>query len=233
MLSLLAKKIIEENISIKKPRLIFTDSELLFPEMRENIKKAFNADVIDVYGTWETDNIGYECREHEGYHIAIDCVIMEFVKDEKPVNPNEEGEIVVTILNNFGMPFIRYNLFDVGSYNEQQCSCGRTFPLMNQINGRANDYMITEDGRKISFFAVAHFDVMAPHVYEYKIIQEEVNLFNVYIVPSNSYNNEGRDFFVPVIKKFFPNAKININIVPAIKREISGKFRAFKSNVKS
>jgi hypothetical protein len=92
--------------------------------------------------------------------------------------------------------------------------------------------MITEDGRRLSFFAILHFDVLAPYVYEYQIIQEEVNLFNVFIVPSNSYNNEGRDFFIPVIKKFFPNATININIVPSIEREQSGKFRAFKSNVK-
>jgi phenylacetate-CoA ligase len=157
---------------------------------------------------------------------------MEFIKNEKPVNPDEEGDIVVTILNNFAMPFIRYNLYDIGSYSEQPCSCGRTFPLMNQIKGRANDYMITEDGRRLSFFAIAHFDVMAPNVYEYQIIQEGVNLFNVFIVPSNSYNDEGRKFFIPVIKKISPHATININIVPAIKREMSGKFRAFKSNVK-
>jgi len=228
----LLKKSLRKNIVIRRPRLIFTDSELLIHEMRDNIKKAFDTDVIDIYGTWETDNIAYECRDHKGYHIAMDCVIMEFIKDGKPVNPDEEGEIVVTILNNFAMPFIRYNLHDIGSFSEQPCLCGRTFPLMSQINGRANDYMITEDGRRLSFFTIAHFDVMAPHVYEYQIIQEEVNLFNVFIVPSNSYSDEGRKFFVPTIKKFFPNAAININIVPAIKREMSGKFRAFKSNVK-
>ena len=73
---------------------------------------------------------------HNGYHVAIDSVIMEFLKDNKPVKPGGEGEIVVTVLNNFAMPFIRYNLHDMGSFSSKPCSCGRTFPLMTQIKGR-------------------------------------------------------------------------------------------------
>jgi phenylacetate-CoA ligase len=233
VLNLLANKIIEKNVKITKPRLVFTDSELLLPEMRENIKKAFDTEIFDIYGTMETDNIAYECHYHKGYHITIDCVIMEFIKDGKHVNPNEEGEIVVTVLNNFAMPFIRYNFHDIGSYSGQPCPCGRTFPIMSQIKGRANDYMVTEDGRKISFTNIGNFGVMAPHVYEYQIIQDNVNSFTVFIVPGNSYNDEGKKIFTPAIKKFFPNASINIKLVSAIEREPSGKLRELKSNVKN
>jgi phenylacetate-CoA ligase len=232
VLSLLANKIIDESISIKNPRLIFTDSELLMPDMRENIEKAFGTKVIDIYGTFETDNIAYECHTHQGYHIAIDCVIMEFLNDRKPVDEGEDGEITVTVLNNFGMPFIRYNLHDIGSYSNKNCTCGRTFPLMNQVKGRASDYMIKEDGTKFSVFSLGRFASLAPNVYEYQIIQENFNLFALFIVPNKSYNNEGELMIKPAIKKFFPEAKININLVPSIKREPSGKFKAFKSKVK-
>ncbi len=231
ILNLLAVKILDENIQAPKPRLLFTDSELLMPNMRENIEKAFRTKVIDIYGTWETDNIAYECYCHEGYHMAIDSVIMEFINDGKTVKPDEEGEIVVTVLNNFAMPFIRYNLHDMGSYNKKPCSCGRTFPLMNPIRGRANDYMITNDGKKLSFFNIAYFDKLAPNVREYQIIQEDINSFTVLVVPGFSYNNHGENVIVPAIKKFFPEAEIILNIVPAIEREQSGKFKAFKSKV--
>ncbi len=231
ILNLLSNKIIEENISIPKPRLVFTDSELLLPDMRRNIETAFQTRVIDVYGTYETDNIGYECHYHEGYHIAIDSVIMEFINNGKTAKPNEEGEVVVTVLNNFAMPFIRYNLHDIGSYSEKQCSCGRTFPLMNQIKGRTNDYMITPDGKRLSYFNIANFDKLAPNVREYQIVQEDINYFNVFVVPGIEYNNQGENTFIPVIKKIFPDAKIKINLVPNIEREQSGKFKAFKSMV--
>ena len=230
VLNLQSNKIIDDRISIPKPRLIFTDSEVLMPEVRGNIENTFGAPVIDIYGTWETDNIAYECKYHKGYHIAMDSVIMEFLRDGKPINPHEEGEVVVTVLNNFAQPFIRYNLKDIASYNKELCPCGRTFPLINQIKGRTNDYMITEDGNAISFFNY-YFKGLAPHVYEYQIIQEDVCLFTVFIVPGKSYNDQAGKIFIPVMKKFFPNAIIDIKLVPVIEREQSGKFKAFKSNL--
>ena len=129
------------------------------------------------------------------------------------------------------MPFIRYNLHDVGSSTEKLCSCGRTFPLMNQVKGRANDYMITADGRKLSFFNIAYFDKLAPYVREYQIVQEDYNSFDVFVVPGNSYNNQGENVILPAIKKFFPNAEVAFNVVTSIDREQSGKFKAFKSKV--
>jgi phenylacetate-CoA ligase len=226
--NLLSNKIANEQISIPKPRLIFTDSEVLMPEVRLNIEKVFEAPIIDIYGTWETDNIAYECQYHKGYHIAMDSVIMEFLYDGKPVNPGEEGEVVVTVLNNFSQPFIRYNLKDIASYCKDQCPCGRTFPLITQIKGRTNDYMITEDGNRISFFNY-YFKGLAPHVYEYQIIQEDLNLLTIFIVPGKSYNDEAEKIFIPIMRKFFPNAKIDIKLVSSIEREPSGKFKAFKS----
>ncbi len=231
VLNLLANKIIDEKISITQPRLLFTDSEVLTTDERENIENAFRAPATDIYGTWETGNIAYECSCRKGYHIAIDSVIMEFLKEGKPVNPDEEGEIAVTVLNNYSMPFIRYNLNDIASYSEQKCTCGRTFPLINEIKGRKNDYMISEDGRKISFFT-SSFNHLAPRVYEYQIIQEGINIFKVLIVPGKSYTSEGENIFKPVIKRFFPNAVIDIKLVDAIERAPSGKFAAFKSMVK-
>lgn len=231
VLNLLSSKIIEDDIQIKKPRLIFTDSELLMPEMRENIEKAFCTKVYDIYGTFETDNIAYQCSRHEGYHIAVDCVILEFIKDYNPIDADQEGEIVVTVLNNFAMPFIRYNLHDIGSFSKKICSCGRTFPLMDQISGRASDYLVTEDGRKLSVFNLGRFADLAPNVCEYQIIQEDFNLFTLLIVPNKSYSNEGKRIIIPAIRQLFPQAEININLVPSIKRETSGKFKAFKSKI--
>ena len=233
VLNLLSSKIIEDNVQIIKPRLIFTDSELLMPEMRENIEKAFCTKVYDIYGTFETDNIAYQCSRHEGYHIAVDCVILELIKNYKPIDADQEGEIVVTVLNNFAMPFIRYNLHDIGSLGKKICSCGRTFPLLNQISGRASDYLVTEDDRKLSVFNLGGFAGLAPNVCEYQIIQEDFNLFTILIVPNKSYNNEGKRKIIPAIKHFFPRAEINVNLVPSIKREPSGKFKAFKSNINS
>ena len=233
VLNLLAINIIDNKIEIPKPRLMFSDSEVLTPSRRENIKRGFETDVIDIYGTYETDNIAYECKYHRGYHIAIDSVIMELIRNGKKAEPGKEGEVVVTVLNNFAMPFIRYNLHDISSYSTQSCSCGRTFPLLNKIQGRSDDYMITAEGKRLSFVTLgAYWHPLTKFVDEYQLIQEDVNSFTIFIVPNKSFNDECRNIIASEITKYFPHANIDIKLVPFIKREESGKLLTFKSNIK-
>jgi phenylacetate-CoA ligase len=233
VLNLIALMIIDKNIPIPKPRLVFTDSEVLTCNMKENIKKAFDAKVIDIYGTYETDNIAYECLNQNGYHIAADCVLMEFIRDGKKTGPFEEGEIIVTVLNNFAMPFIRYNLHDIGSYSDRTCSCGRTFPLLNKIRGRSDNYIVTPEGQRIAFVNFgAYLHPLTKFVYEFQIIQEDISTFTVFIVPNNSFNNdECKNTVASVIYKYFPDADIDFKIVPSIKREGAGKLMTFISKV--
>ena len=225
MLNLLALNICDEKITIPKPCLVFSDSEILTLNMRENIKTGFEAEIFDIYGTYETDNIAYECKCHQGYHIAVDSVIMEFIGNSnmEKAKPNEEGEVVVTVLNNFAMPFIRYNLHDISSYKAQQCSCGRTFPLLNKIKGRADDYMITAEGKKISFVSLgSYWHPLTKFVDEYQLIQENVNSFTVLIVPNKSFNDTCRNIIVSEINKYFPGANIDIKLVSCNK---AGRIR--------
>jgi phenylacetate-CoA ligase len=113
------------------------------------------------------------------------------------------------------------------------CQCGRTFPLLTKIQGRSNDYMITADGKKLSYANLeANWHSLTKYVYEYQVIQEEINSFSVFVVPNNSFNDECKTIITSEINKYFPDANIDIKFVPAIQREGSGKFMTFKSKVK-
>src|SRR4030066_461450 len=133
-----------------KPRLIFTTSEVLDRESRDLISSAFEADLIDNYATQEFALLAWECYEHMGYHVNIDSVVMEFTKEGETVAPGERGEILCTSLFNETMPLIRYEIGDVGIPIEEQCSCGRTLPLMKIVEGRKDDFLTSIDGRMIS-----------------------------------------------------------------------------------
>ena len=227
---LMASKILEENISVPPPRIIFTDSELLSTASRRKIEKAFQTRVIDVYGTFETENVAYECHKHEGYHMAIDCVIMEFLKEGNPVKPGEVGEIVFTVLDNYTFPFIRYNIHDLAAYTDRPCSCGRTFPLMKIIAGRMYDYAKKSDGTKISSTPLtSHMWFLGKYIHEFQVIQEDIDQFSVLIVPTKFYSDKAAKKVEKDIYKNFPKAKIKIHLVDQIKREASGKFIDFKT----
>lgn len=233
-IGLLASRIKEKQIDKISPRIIFTDSELLHFTLRAFIEKEFATKVIDVYGTMETENIAYECHEHTGYHITIDSVIVEFVKEGIPVDIGEEGEMVCTVLHNYTMPFIRYNLHDVGSFSNVCCPCGSSFPLMNVIEGRSDDYAICENGeRKSPRTFLGFFDSFAGLLKEYQIIQENINTFKVLIIPAQVINNDIEFKIKKIMIKEFPRATINISYVDKITRDSSGKFRAFRCLVNS
>jgi phenylacetate-coenzyme A ligase PaaK-like adenylate-forming protein len=231
-LALLAGRVAAGNTANNPPRVIFTDSELLSGATRDKIETAFKSRVIDVYGSFETDNIAYECDRGGGYHIASDCVIMEFLKSGKRVPPGGEGEIVCTVLDNFTMPFIRYNLHDTGSWTDQPCSCGRPFPLMKIMEGRSDDFAVYAGGLKKSPRAfLGLFDPLAGLLQEYQIVQEEINRFEVKVVPDRGYGPEIGRRIKESLRKEFPEAVVEIVTVPSIDRGPSKKLRAFVCKV--
>lgn len=229
-LSLIASKISEEKIDLPFPRIVFTDSELLTPFLRKKIETGFDAPVIDIYGTFETDNIAYQCPEYKGYHIAMDAVIMEFVKDGKIVKTGGKGEVVCTVLDNYAMPFIRYNLHDVACCMQEKCSCRRTLPLMSMLRGRADDYLLYPDGQKKSpMRLLGHFDLLADSISEFQLIQKKINAFDVQIVLISSVSGELKEMVKKSLWKEFPDANVSVKFVNRIERERSGKFSSIKS----
>lgn len=72
-----------------------------------------------------------ECEAHTGMHVTVENAYIEILKDGKPVEPGEAGDIYVTNLNNYGIPFIRYGLTDVGTWRpDRHCPCERAHPIL-------------------------------------------------------------------------------------------------------
>ena len=228
-LSLVASMAAEKGLQLPTLRRVFTDSELLSSHMRHVIEEGFRTKVIDIYGTFETDNIAYECRHREGYHMAIDCVIFEFIAGGRPVSPGEEGEIVCTVLDNLTTPFIRYNLHDIGLESTQKCACRRRFPLMQITKGRANDFALTLEGAQITSTTISgQFRPFADKLHEFQVIQEEIGRFRVLIVPRHTYGHQTTRQIHQAMYALFPHAHVEVQLVKTIARNPSGKFMCLR-----
>jgi phenylacetate-CoA ligase len=135
-------------LSVKK---IITGGEQLYEHQRELIERIFQCECFSAYSAWEIHNIAAECEEHTGYHIAAENVIVEVVDDEdNPVPAGTEGRMLITNLHNYAMPFIRYDIGDVGVKSDEACPCGRGLPLLVSLNGRTTDIISTRSGKSIS-----------------------------------------------------------------------------------
>src|SRR6185295_20378238 len=115
---------------------------------RQIIESNFQCGVFDKYGSREFSGIAYECEAHEGHHIVAENYIVEILKDGVPAEPGELGEVVITDLNNFCMPLIRYRVGDlaVAMDNTKTCPCGRGLPRIGRIEGRTQAIIFGPNG---------------------------------------------------------------------------------------
>ena len=130
---------------------IVTTGEPLYRHQRETIERAFGCKVFDSYRCREVGPLAQECEEHRGLHINSESLFVEVVEPEDGGDFGEGvGEIVVTDLLNFGMPFIRYRMGDMGVLSSRRCPCGRGLPFLEQISGRSADTLKSPDGEYIA-----------------------------------------------------------------------------------
>lgn len=221
------------NIGIKA---IVTTAEPLLMETRQYLQEVFNCPIINDYGCGEVGPIAYDCPEG-GFHLMADNLYIEIINEKGTHSSHgEKGEIVVTELNNYSLPLIRYNLKDIVEANYQQCKCGRGLPLINNVAGRALDVLIASNGEKVHGeyfnYIVEEIKKKGLGLKQYQIIQKSINNIIIKIVRDTAYSKEIQTYFENKIKeRMGMNIKIEYKFVDKIEREKSGKLRIVKCEI--
>jgi phenylacetate-CoA ligase len=124
------------------PRAVMTASEVLSVESRKRIERAFGSSPFNQYAATETAGVASDCELHR-MHLYEDLVITEVVDDKnRPVPPGEYGaKVLVTALFSRTLPLIRYEMSDCLRLSAETCSCGRSFALLDGIEGRREDVL--------------------------------------------------------------------------------------------
>jgi phenylacetate-CoA ligase len=212
---------------------VLTSSETLFSHYRDAIQKAFACPIFDFYGLAERVVFATECSAHQGHHLNMDYGITEILKgNNQPAGPGEMGRLVATGLHNFGVPLIRYATNDVTALKQDECPCGRKFPLVEDITTKAEDIITTKDGKYISPSVLTHPFKPLHHIVESQIIQEGKEHLLVKIVKGKDYSEEdNRKLLNGLYHRLGAEMKIEIEFVDSIPRTKAGKFRWVISKV--
>ena len=214
-------------------KAVFTSSETLYPQQHETIESAFHCRVFDFYGLAERVAFATECSAHEGHHLNLDFGITEIIgKDGLPARVGEIGRIVATGLHNFGMPLLRYQTTDVTALKSTMCSCGRAFPLMEDVTTKAEDIITTRDGRYISSSILTHPFKPMHSVAESQIIQEDIEHIRIKIIKLPTYTDKDTQYLLEEFRKRVGQDMIvEVEFVDSIPRTSAGKFRWVISKV--
>ena len=121
-------------------KVVFTIGEQLNDAARQLVEEVFGCPTAYCFGGNDI-LMAFECPQRQ-MHLNP-CIITETVKGNRAVGAGEKGEIVVTDLDSYGIPVIRYRTFHEGIIGgEERCGCGRPFPVLKQVSDRDSDYII-------------------------------------------------------------------------------------------
>jgi len=124
--------------------------ETVRDDARKIIAEQLGARVAAIYACREIGHIASECEAATHYHLAAENALIEIVDSEgRDVTPGSRGRVIVTGLYNYVMPFIRYEIGDIAIAGTRPCSCGRTLPVIEQIEGRTRNMFVFRDGTRI------------------------------------------------------------------------------------
>jgi phenylacetate-CoA ligase len=230
MLDQYASYLLQKGIQLRfTPAAVITTSEVLTPVHRAHLEEAFSCRVYDEYGCGELGTIAHEC-DSGSLHVNAENLLVEIFDGDRQCEPGQRGEIVVTELNNFAMPLIRYRLGDFGVLARDKCSCGRTLPVLQEVSGRAYDLVYNREGRLFhaEFFMYIFEEVKNKGlgIKSFQVVQESYEKFAVLVVPDTSYGNETKALIRQRFREGYGDyAVIDFIEVKEIARRASGKMQ--------
>lgn len=213
-------------------RVAFVTAERLYPEQREQIGRTFGCAVANSYGGRDAGLIASECPAG-GMHMSAEDIIVEVVDGEgRPQPVGTAGEIVVTHMATGSFPFIRYRTGDIGVLDDRVCECGRGLPLLKEIQGRATDFVVAQDGTVMHGLALVYVVRDLPGVAKFKIVQESVDRTDVFLVAGPGFDHQIVDRIKAGMgKRLGSGVHVEVEIVDDIPLERSGKYRYVVSKV--
>jgi phenylacetate-CoA ligase len=232
----IGKALTPESKSKIDPKMIISGGECLTAFRKSQIEKSFGKRVCAIYGAQEFHRLAWECPDGGHYHVCDDNVILEVLRQGKPAAVGERGEVVVTGLHSYGMPFIRYRLGDIATRGPDTCSCGLPFSTLQDIQGRMHDYFILPDGRAM------HPDRIVVPIMEhesawfdrYQLVQERTELITLRVKPLQTPSREQLSNVKTLAENRLPeNMKFRVEIVDNISTDPGGKFRFCRSMIDS
>ena len=212
-----------------KVKVFFPTAETVLPQHREVINRVMGCKLVDQYASSEGAPFILEC-EAGNMHIHPLTGIFEVVNED--MQPAQEGEILVTSFITHGTPLIRYRIGDriKQAQKNERCHCGSIFPLVEKIEGRSTDYILSPTHGKVNLGNISNSTKNINGIIKFQVIQHTLETVQVLIVTNQDFNHsEETKFIAALTERLGGQLEIITKIVDDIPTEKSGKFRIVKN----
>jgi phenylacetate-CoA ligase len=218
------------------PKAVSSTTETVMEPYRQIIQKQFSAPLFDQYGCGECNSMAFEAGDGLGLYVAAEHVYIEILNKADTNIQNEEGRIILTNLDNFVMPFIRYENGDSALLPSITTNKKFNLPLLRSISGRTADIIILSNGSKVHgvfFTDILHelYDKNPDYIHRFQVYQEIPGEIEFRIEskwkPEDNYLLK----LETVLKNYF--SKVRIVCLENLPNDPNGKFRYVVNSVKA
>jgi len=219
----LAQEILRMRRTDLQMTVVITNAEPLLDYQRTSISEAFQCPVRETYGMAEIVAAASECNEGS-LHFWPEVGAIEVF--EKGQVGEARGDLICTGLLNPDMPLIRYKVGDYGvlGSDDARCACGRLLPLLTSLEGRIDDLLYTQDGRRIGRLDPVFKDQIS--VREAQIIQESMNRVRVRYVPALDFTPDKANLLIRRLQERMGPVEVVLDETAQIPRTSNGKFQS-------
>jgi phenylacetate-CoA ligase len=220
----LARYIRQSGQQISTPATVFCAAETLAEEVRRFIEEIVGCPVLNQYGSREAGAIACECLRKEGLHVLELHNKVEILNSQgQQCKPGQIGDVVLTTLNNYSMPLIRYEI-------------GDTAIPASDTTCRQMEVFRTQQGTSIpgEFFIHAIGVVYNKgYIRKFQVVQNDYDHITVRVVVEDEQAfNDCRGPLADSIRKVMgPECRVEFELVNEIPASASGKHRYTISNV--
>ncbi len=230
---LFCKTMMKRGIHLKNlnVRVVFVTADMLYDHHRKIIEEYFKCPVANGYGSRDGGFIAHECPE--GSMHLTENIYVEILNNDREVNYGEIGEVVITHLDNYAMPFIRYRTGDWATLSKKSCVCGRKLEIMESIEGRTTDFITTSKGKVMHALSLIYILRDVEGIEAFKIIQKRLDHIEIEIVKNRRFSSKNERRIKEKIMQIMEDKDVRINFkyLNHIKMEPSGKHRYVVSEV--
>ncbi|MFO7612829.1 MAG: hypothetical protein R6W99_10165 [Clostridia bacterium] len=143
----------------------------MLPEYIKTLERVFKSKVFNAYGSTETGIVAAQCESGGGMHYIPNLHYLETVKDGRETAFGDTGSLMITSLANKAMPIIRYQLGDYATLSDKMCDCGRTYPMIESIDGRLHEVVNTSIGSIVSVYEIKKVISEFKKINDFQIVQ--------------------------------------------------------------
>jgi phenylacetate-CoA ligase len=226
-----------QNNKIESLKSALAISEILTDSMATKFKSSFHIPITQNYGLNEIGIVGMQCSAKR-YHVYTEHCLVEIINEEgKSCQHGEQGRIIITGLNNFAMPLIRYDTDDLAIALTDPCPCGRTLPSFGKIIGRYRRYINLPENTLTYYGEIEDIISRIPislisNLRQYQLHQYANNTFELRLVIVDNLPEEFYQIINQTWQKIIKDKKVTLDIIEVdqIAKAKSGKTDNFTSD---